>query len=210
MEPKAFVYTELQITAPFDQVPWPRINEALRQQPGIINKTWLSGVGNLSAGGFYGFDSIENAQRFVTGYFPSEAANFGVAHNTRVFDAAPIKTASLDIGSPHFGVAPTATPGAFVYTEVQVSAPFENAPWSERNPVLKAQPGFQAKTWLSGLHTQTLGGFDAFDTIDNAKKFAIEVFPNTAQAMNAAFYTRVFDADATETASREMNSPYYV
>ena len=54
-----------------------------------------------------------------------------------------------------------------------------------------------------------LNGIDAFDTVENAIAFAVQDFPNTARKMNAAFYTRVFDADATSEASRAMNSPYY-
>ena len=100
-------------------------------------------------------------------------------------------------------------PGAFVYTEVQINMPFEKAPWQSRNPVLKQQAGLLSKTWLSGLHTNTLGGIDAFDTIENAKSFAFEAFPKVAEKMNAAFYTRVFDAHITETASLQMHSPYY-
>ncbi|MEZ5876613.1 MAG: YdhR family protein [Tepidamorphaceae bacterium] len=209
MSPGAFVYTELQISVPFDQVPWKRINISVQEQPGFLNKTWLSGLSNQSAGGIYAFDSIENAQKFVTGYFPAEAAAFGVAQTTRVFDAAAVREASMDIGSPHFGVPMAAKPGAFVYTEVQVDVPFDKAPWAERNPVLKQQKGLLAKTWLSGVNAHTIGGIDAFDTVENAIAFAVQDFPNTARKMNAAFYTRVFDADATSEASRAMNSPYY-
>lgn len=209
MNIKAFVYTELQISVPFKDAPWQTINEAIKQQPGFINKTWFSGVNNNSLGGFYAFDSIENAQKFVTGYFPREAAGFGAAHNTRIFDAPLVKEASLGLNSPYFGGTPTGKPAAFVYTEVQINVPFEDAPWRERNPILKATPGLVAKTWLSGLHTNTLGGVDAFDTLENAQKFALEAFPKTAEKMNAAFYTRVFDADRTEAASRDMNSPFY-
>jgi len=210
MTTKAFVYTEVQISVPFADAPWREINKNIKQQPGFINKTWLSGVGTNSLGGIYAFDSIENAQKFVTGYFPEEAAGFGVAHNTRIFDAIIVKEASLDLGSPHFGAAPKQKPGAFVYTEVQVNLPFENVPWQDRNPVLRTTPGLIAKTWLSGLHTNTVGGIDAFDTVENAKAFAIEAFPKTAAKMNAAFYTRVFDASLTEEASRDMNSPFYI
>ena len=209
MSTKAFVYTELQISRPFAEVPWQDVNAAIKQQPGFINKTWLVSVANNSLGGIYAFDSIKNAQKFVTGYFPTEAGKLGVAQTSRLFDALKVKEASLDIDSPHFGVKLTQKPGAFVYTEVQVNIPFENAPWQSRNPVLKQQPGLLAKTWLSGLHTNTLGGVDAFDTIENAKTFAFEAFPKTAAKMNAAFYTRVFDAEITEEASRQMNSPYY-
>lgn len=210
MSQNAFIYTELQISAPFDQVPWKRINDAIKAQPGFINKTWLSGVGNLSAGGIYAFDSIENAQKFVTGYFPAEAKSFGVAQTTRVFDAVATREASLDMNSTHYGAKLSQKPGAFVYTEVQLHVlPFDNGPWREFNPILKQQPGLLSKTWLSGLHTGTVGGFYAFDTIENAKRFALDYFPTETKALNAAFYTRVFDANATEEASIDMASPFY-
>lgn len=210
MPVKAFVYTELQISTPFGDVPWQAVSDAIRKQPGFISKTWLSGVGNNSVGGFYSFDSIENAQKFVTGYFPGEARNFGVAHNTRLFDATVVEQASLDLSSPHFGAQLEQKPGAFVYTEVQVNVPFEKAPWQDRNPVLKQQPGLLAKTWLSGLHTNTLGGIDVFDTLENARAFALDGFPKAAANMNAAFYTRVFEANVTEEASRYLKSPFYL
>lgn len=210
MTPKAFVYTEVQIAVPFEQAPWKAINQAILQQPGFLNKTWFAGSGTNSLGGIYAFDSIANAQAFVTGYFPREAAGFGVAHTTRIFDAAATQEASRDLASPHFGAKPAAAPGAFVYTELQVNMPFPQVPWQDRNPVLRAQKGLLSKTWLSGLHTGTIGGVDAFDTLENAKDFAVNIFPETAARMNAALYTRVFDAAAIEEASREMRSPYYV
>ena len=209
MSPKAFVYTEVQISVPFDQAPWREINAKIKQQPGFLNKTWLSGQMTNSLGGIYAFDSIENAQKFVTGYFPTEAGGFGAAHNTRIFDADIVREASLDLNSPHFGSTVTKQPKAFVYTEVQINKPFEEMPWTDRNHSLRQEPGLMAKTWLSGLHTHTVGGFDVFDSLENAQDFALNSFPKTAQAMNAAFYTRIFNAEITETASRDMNSPYY-
>ena len=210
MSQKAFVYTELQISAPFDQVPWQQINETIKTKPGFLNKTWLSGVGNNSAGGIYAFDSIENAQVFVTDYFPAEARKFGVAQTTRVFDATATTDASIDMNSVHYGASPKTTPAAFVYTEVQLHVlPFDNGPWRAFNPVLKQQPGLLSKTWLSGLHTGTVGGFYAFDSLENARKFALDYFPGEAKTLNAAFYTRVFNAPVTEAASRDMASPFY-
>lgn len=208
MTPKAFVYTEVAISVPFDQVPLQEINAAIRKQPGFLNKTWLSGHGNNSIGGFYAFDSIENARKFVTGYFPGEPRSFGVAHNTRVFDAEATAAASRDMGAVYYNSG-AAAPGAFVYTELQLAVPFEEAPWKARNAALKTLPGLQNKVWLSGLQTQTLGGFDAFDSLDNALDFALNLFPETAAELGCAFYTRVFDASATEAASKAMNSPYY-
>ena len=208
---KAFVYTEIQASVPFEQAPWKKINQALKLQPGILNKTWLSGVGDLSVGGFYTFDSVENAQKFVTEYFPGEARELGVPQRTLIFDALAVEEASKAMDSVHFGAANKQQPGAYVYTEVQLSAlPFDAAPWRDLNPVLKQQPGILAKTWLSGLHTGTPGGLYAFDTIENAQNFAINYFPTEAASLNAAFTTRVFDAAIVEEASREMNSPFYV
>lgn len=211
MSIKAFVYTELQISTPFANVPWERFNAAIREQPGFIDKTWLSGVGNQSAGGFYSFDSIENATRFCTDYFPAEARELGVAQTTRIFDALASQNASRDMNSAHFGGDLARKPGAFVYTEVWLNAqPFDEVvPWRELDPILKNQPGILAKTWLSGLHTGTPGGLYAFDSVANATAFAINYFPTEARKLNAAFYTRVFDAEVTERASLAMNSPFY-
>ena len=209
-EPKAFVYTELQMSVPFEDIPWHRINSDIKKQPGFLNKTWLAGVGNKSGGGLYAFDSVENAQKFVTGYFPAEAKSFGVAQTTRVFDAEITKDASMDMNSVYYNGTMKKKPGAYVYTEVQLHVvPFDSGPWRQLNPVLKRQSGLLSKTWLSGLNTGTPGGLYAFDTLENAQKFAVEYFPTEAASLNAAFYTRVFDANITEDASREMNSPFY-
>ncbi|GAA5164996.1 hypothetical protein [Viridibacterium curvum] len=211
MTPKAYVLTELQASLPFSDVPWQRINATLLQQPGLINKTWLSGVGNQSVGGFYAFDSIEHATRFCTDYFPQEARALGVAQTTRIFDTHGTEDASRDMNSVHFGGSLANAPGAFVYTEVWLNAsPFSEAiPWRAMNPILKQQPGLLAKTWLSGLHTGTPGGLYAFDTIEHASAFALEYFPTEAAGLNAAFHTRVFNGAVVAAASKAMRSPFY-
>jgi hypothetical protein len=98
---------------------------------------------------------------------------------------------------------------AFVYTEVQISVPFEQAPWRELNPVLKVQPGLLNKTWLSGDKNNSVGGFYEFDSLENARNFAYTYFPEEARKLGAAFTTRVFDGNVVEKASRELNSPHY-
>jgi hypothetical protein len=77
------------------------------------------------------------------------------------------------------------------------------------NPVLKAQPGMLHKTWLSGVHTRSLGGFYAFDTIENATRFVTDYFPTEAAALNVGFTTRVFDASVVVEASRQLKSPFF-
>ena len=207
---RAFVYTELQVSIPFADYPWRDINPLLKQQPGFVNKTWLSGVGNHSTGGLYEFDSIENAKRFVTEYFPAAARKRGVAQTSRVFDGSVVEEASRYLNSVHFGGKVTQKPGAFVYTEAQVSAPFDQAPWRDMNPILKAQPGLLHKTWLSGVHTQSVGGFYAFDSIEDATRFITDYFPTETKALNVAYTTRLFDASVVEEASREMHSAFFI
>jgi len=206
---KAFVYTELQISVPFSKVPWKELNKSISAQPGFINKNWFYGAENGSVGGIYAFDSIENAQKYVTEYFPTEARKLGVAQTTRIFDAVVTEEASRGMNSAYYTKQNSANPGAFVYTEVQLSVTFEKVPWQKRNPVLLQQKGLISKTWFSGLNTKTIGGVDVFDTVENAKDFALNDFPKVAKKLNAAFYTRVFDADVTKQASRQMHSPYY-
>lgn len=100
---KAFVYTEVQLSVPFDQAPWRDLNPVLLQQPGLNNKTWLSGVPNNSVGGFYEFDTLADAQRFAQDYFPTEAKKLGASFTTRVFDGAVTEEASREMRSVHYG-----------------------------------------------------------------------------------------------------------
>ena len=99
---KAFVYTEVQISVPFSEAPWRALNPVLKQQPGLVNKTWLSGHGNNSVGGIYEFDSLENAKKFAFEYFPTEARKLGAAFTTRVFDGSVTEEASRDMRSVHY------------------------------------------------------------------------------------------------------------
>ncbi len=206
---KAFVYTELQISLAFADVPWPDLNAEILRQPGFINKTWLAGHTVNSVGGFYEFGTVEQAKAFVTDYFPNEARKFGVAQTTRVFDGQAVEEASRFLNSMHFGGTLGVQPAAFVYTEVQVSVPFDQVPWRAMNPVLKAQPGLLHKTWLSGADNLSAGGFYAFDTMENGARFVTDYFPTEAAGLNAAFTTRIFDAAPVAEASRSMHSPFF-
>lgn len=209
IEAKFFVYTEVQNSVPFKEHPWKKLNPIISSQPGFLYKTWFSGLGNNSIGGFYGFNSLENAQKYVTEFFPNGARKQDKGHTTRIFDATVVKEASQDIGSVDYGGIIQQKPKAFVYTEIQVNMPFKKAPWRKRNPSLKMQKGLLSKTWLSGVNTNTLGGIYAFDSIENAKKFAFEDFPASVKHMKSSLYIRVFDGDIVEEASRGMNSPYF-
>ena len=207
---KTFVYTELQLSQPFAEVGWRNSNPVLAQQPGLVNKTWLAGIGTHSVGGLYEFSNLADARAFAVHFFPGRARQAGVAQTTRIFDGTVVEEASRQLNSLHFGGMRAQAPGAFVYTEAQISAPFDQAPWRSMNPVLKAQPGLLHKTWLSGVHTHSVGGFYAFDTVANATRFVTDYFPGEAQSLGVAYTTRLFDGPAVAEASRGLNSPFFI
>ncbi|KAA2248889.1 hypothetical protein F0L68_39385 [Solihabitans fulvus] len=99
---KTFLYTEIQSAVPFDQFDWRQINAALKTAPGLIRKTWLSGIGTHTIGGFYEFDSAQNALAFAQGPFADEARRAGAPATTRLFDGDIVKDASIDLNSPYY------------------------------------------------------------------------------------------------------------
>lgn len=103
---KVFVYTELQFSVPFSEVPWKKINEGInegiKKQEGFVRKTWLSGLNSNTVGGLYEFDSLEAAQKFAWDYFPNEPRAFGVSFQTKIFDGDIVEEASRDMYSPHY------------------------------------------------------------------------------------------------------------
>lgn len=100
---KTFLYTEIQAAVPFDQFDWQEINATLKTAPGLIRKTWLSGIGTHTVGGFYEFDSAESALAFAQGPFAEEARRAGAPATTRLFDGDIVKDASVDLNSPYYG-----------------------------------------------------------------------------------------------------------
>ncbi|MEK2490897.1 hypothetical protein [Kitasatospora purpeofusca] len=100
---KTFLYTEIQAAVPFDEFDWQQVNAALKTAPGLIRKTWLSGLGTHSIGGFYEFDTAENALAFAQGPFAEEARRAGAPATTRLFDGEVVREASVDLDSPYYG-----------------------------------------------------------------------------------------------------------
>lgn len=98
---------------------------------------------------------------------------------------------------------------AFVYVEAQISVPFKDYDWANDNPGIKTQPGFISKTWLSGFDNNSIGGFYAFDSVENAKNYATGPMAEKARKLNIGLTTRVFSAEPVEKASRDMASPYF-
>jgi hypothetical protein len=94
----------------------------------------------------------------------------------------------------------------FVYAEVQLSVPSDPSPWRELTQMLKAQKGFQNKTWLGGMQNNSVGGFYEFDSLENAQAFAYECFPTEAKKIGTALITRIFDGNITAAASHFLDS----
>jgi hypothetical protein len=53
---RTFLYAEMQSHVPFDEFDWQTVNSGLKLAPGLIRRTWLSGIGTNTLGGFYEFD----------------------------------------------------------------------------------------------------------------------------------------------------------
>jgi len=100
---KAFVYVEAQVSVPFEEYDWNHDNQGIEKQPGFISKTWLSGTDNNSIGGFYAFDSTENAKKYVTGFMSEKAKKLNFGITTRIFSAERVEKASKEMNSPFFG-----------------------------------------------------------------------------------------------------------
>lgn len=102
MSRKVFLYGELQLSVPSEQVPWREINDRLKTVPGLLRKTWTYGIHGGSLGGFYEFDSEANARAFAVGPYAEEAAAFGAALTVKLFDGEVLEEASRDMKSPHY------------------------------------------------------------------------------------------------------------
>lgn len=97
----------------------------------------------------------------------------------------------------------------FLYAEIQVSIPFEQIPWKDIDVAMKENAGLKSKTWLSGINTNTIGGFYEFDSLDNAKAYAVGYLAQAAQQLGGSLTVRLFDGDVTAEASKAIHSPFY-
>jgi len=97
-----YIYAEYQVSIPFSQIDWAPINVAMKKFPGLLSKTWLSGVNTHSVGGFYAFDTRENAQAYIDGLLVPFAAQVNGNLSVRLFDADATRDANIGMSSPFF------------------------------------------------------------------------------------------------------------
>jgi hypothetical protein len=108
---KVYLYAEIQVSIPFGKIDWPSINESMKKEKGLKSKTWLSGINTNTIGGFYEFDSLENAKAYAVGYLAKAAEQLGGSLTVRIFDGDVVADASRSIASPFYGAAETAAKG---------------------------------------------------------------------------------------------------
>ncbi|NJM36332.1 MAG: YdhR family protein [Rhodomicrobium sp.] len=99
---RIFLYADFQISAPFGEPVWREANLAMQNVPGLRNKTWLSGIGTHSIGGFYEFDSVENARGYAEGMLADFAKEAGGSLTVKLFDGDVVEEASRGMMSPYF------------------------------------------------------------------------------------------------------------
>jgi len=101
-DPHVYLYAEYQVSIPFSQIDWKPVDVEMKAFPGLLSKTWLSGVNTHSVGGFYAFDSLENAQKYIDGLLLPFAERVGGNLSVRLFDADATRDASISMHSPFF------------------------------------------------------------------------------------------------------------
>jgi hypothetical protein len=97
----------------------------------------------------------------------------------------------------------------FLYAEIQVSIPFSDVDWRSINTSMLKEPGLKSKTWLAGINTNTIGGFYEFDSLENAKAYAVGYLAAAAQQLGGSLTVKLFNGDVAADANRGMSSPFY-
>ncbi|ACB94940.1 YdhR family protein [Beijerinckia indica] len=98
----------------------------------------------------------------------------------------------------------------FLYAEIQVAIPFETIDWRAINIAMQKEPGLKSKTWLSGINTNTIGGFYEFDSLANAQAYATGYLAKAAAQLGGSLSVKLFDGDIVAEASAGMNAPFFV
>jgi hypothetical protein len=99
---KIFLYAEYQVSIPFDRIDWASINVDMKKFTGLKSKTWLSGINTHSVGGFYEFDSVENAQKYIDGLLIPFGQKVNGNLSVKLFDGDVTQEANLGMSSPYY------------------------------------------------------------------------------------------------------------
>jgi hypothetical protein len=99
---KVFLYAEYQVSIPYEQIDWQPINVEMKKYAGLKSKTWLSGLNTKTVGGFYEFDSVENAQKYIDGLLIPFAKQVNGNLSVKLFDGDITQQANIGMNSPFY------------------------------------------------------------------------------------------------------------
>jgi len=99
---KVFLYAEYQVSIPFSSIDWAPINVQMKKFPGLKSKTWLSGINTHGVGGFYEFDSLENAQTYINELLIPFGRKVNGNLSVKLFDGDVVEEASAGMNSPFY------------------------------------------------------------------------------------------------------------
>jgi hypothetical protein len=77
----------------------------MKKESGLKSKTWLAGINTHTIGGFYEFDSIENARAYAEGYLAAAAKQLGGTLSVKLFDGDVTEDANRGMASPYYAKA---------------------------------------------------------------------------------------------------------
>ena len=99
---KVFVYAEYQVSISFSSIDWKSINAEMKKFKGLKSKTWLSGINNQTVGGFYEFDSLENARKYIDELLIPFGRKVNGNLSVKLFDGDVVQEASMSMNSPFY------------------------------------------------------------------------------------------------------------
>ena len=99
---KVFLYAEFQASIPFENIDWEPVNVQMKEFAGLKSKTWLSGLSNNSLGGFYEFDSVENAQNYIDNLLIPFTREIEANLTVKLFNGDVVADASKGMDSPYY------------------------------------------------------------------------------------------------------------
>jgi hypothetical protein len=74
----------------------------MKKYVGLKSKTWLSGINTHTVGGFYEFDSVENAQNYIDGLLIPFVKQVDGNLSIKIFDGEVTQEANMGMLSPFY------------------------------------------------------------------------------------------------------------
>ncbi len=96
-----YVHVEFPTFIDQNQLDWKQINVEMKKFDGLISKTWLEGIDKNSVGGFYEFDTRQNAENYIQNYLKEVTeSQLGVEGTYKIYSKDATKNPSVEMNSP--------------------------------------------------------------------------------------------------------------